>query len=64
MCDGWCLGETSKFSCPLKQSAVSLPPGPGWALIGNGGGLGMSCSHQPELILGVEAGDSLTSDPL
>lgn len=63
MCDGRCLGETLKFSCP-SNSQLSPCLLPGWALLGNGVRLGVSYIHQPELILGVEAKDSLTNDPL
>lgn len=46
---------------PPQTGSCLLAPGPGWALIGNGEGLGMSSIQQPELIFGVEAGDFLMS---
>lgn len=55
-------GDIKTF-LPLKSAAVPLPLGQGGPPIGNGGGVHKSCIYQPELILRVEAADSLKSAP-
>lgn len=56
-------GDVGVFVPPQTGSCL-LAPGPGWALMGNGEGPGVSGIQQPELIFGVEAGDFLMSGPL